>query len=48
MSTFTGPFPILVIAEMLGVDPSDRDLFKAWSNGIMATAAGDYESLLRN
>jgi cytochrome P450 len=48
VSTFTGPFPIMVIAEMLGVDPSDQDLFKAWSNGIMATAAGDYESLLRN
>ena len=48
VSTFTGPFPIMVIAEMLGVDPCDRDLFKQWSNGIMATTAGDYESLIRN
>ena len=48
VSTFTGPFPIMVIAEMLGVDPCDRDLFKQWSNGIMATAAGEYESLVRN
>src|ERR1700692_1987906 len=48
VSTFTGPFPIIVIAELLGVDPCDRDLFKEWSNGIMATAAGDYESLVRN
>jgi hypothetical protein len=48
VSTFTGPFPIMVIAEMLGVDPCDRDLFKEWSNGIMATAAGDYESLVGN
>ena len=38
----------MVIAEMLGVDPCDRDLFKEWSNGIMATVAGDYESLVRN
>jgi len=37
-----------VIAEMLGVDPCDRELFKQWSNGIMATAAGEYESLVRN
>lgn len=48
VSTFTGPFPIMVIAEMLGVDPCDRELFKQWSNGIMATAAGEYESLVRN
>src|ERR1700758_169155 len=48
VSTFTAPFPIMVIAEMLGVDPSDRELFKQWSNGIMATAAGEYESLARN
>ena len=48
MSTFTGPFPIMVIAEMLGVDPRDRELFRQWSNGIMATTAGDYESLVRN
>jgi cytochrome P450 len=48
VSRFTGPFPIMVIAEMLGVDPCDRDLFKEWSNGIMATVAGDYESLVSN
>jgi cytochrome P450 len=48
VSAFTAPFPIMVIAEMLGVDPSDRELFKQWSNGIMATAAGEYESLARN
>lgn len=48
VSTFTGPFPIMVIAEMLGVDPRDRELFRQWSNGIMATTADDYESLVRN
>lgn len=48
VAQFTAPLPIMVIAEMLGVDPADRELFKTWSNGIMATAAGDYESLQRN
>jgi cytochrome P450 len=48
VSAFTAPFPIMVIAEMLGVDPRDRELFKQWSNGIMATGAGEYESLARN
>jgi cytochrome P450 len=48
VSAFAAPLPIMVIAEMLGVDPSDRELFKQWSNGIMATGAGDYESLGRN
>jgi cytochrome P450 len=48
VSAFTAPFPIMVIAEMLGVDPCDRELFKQWSNGIMATAAGEYESLVHN
>ena len=48
VSAFTAPFPIMVIAEMLGVDPRDRELFKQWSIGIMATAAGEYESLARN
>jgi cytochrome P450 len=48
VSAFNAPLPIMVIAEMLGVDPSDRELFKQWSNGIMATAAGEYESLVRN
>jgi cytochrome P450 len=48
VSAFTAPLPIMVIAEMLGVDPRDQGLFKQWSNGIMATAAGEYESLARN
>jgi cytochrome P450 len=48
VSAFIAPFPMMVIAEMLGVDPRDRELFKLWSNGIMATAAGEYESLARN
>ncbi|WP_428343162.1 cytochrome P450 [Mycobacterium sp.] len=48
VAEFTAPLPIMVIADMLGIDPADRDLFKSWSNGIMATAAGDYASLQDN
>ena len=42
---FTAALPIMVIADMLGVDPGDRELFRTWSNAIMATNAGDYQSL---
>jgi cytochrome P450 len=32
MAAFAGPLPTIVIAEMLGVDPADRDEFKRWSD----------------
>ena len=31
------PLPVIVIAEMLGVPPTDRDDFKRWSDDIVAT-----------
>ncbi|MEA3055383.1 MAG: hypothetical protein QOD30_815 [Actinomycetota bacterium] len=31
VSSFSVPFPIYVIAEMLGIDPTDRAQFKQWS-----------------
>ena len=34
------PIPAMVIAEMLGVPPADRDLFKAWSNDISTLLFG--------
>ena len=37
MKPFAEPLPTIVIAEMLGVDPADRDDFKRWSDtGVMA------------
>jgi cytochrome P450 len=27
-----GPLPVIVIAEMLGIDPADRDDFRRWSD----------------
>ena len=32
IEAFAGPLPVIVIAEMLGVDPADRDDFKRWSD----------------
>jgi cytochrome P450 len=32
IAEFAAPLPILVIAEMLGVDPGDRSQFKRWSD----------------
>ena len=34
------PLPVIVIAEMLGVAPEDRDRFKRWSGDIAATLGG--------
>lgn len=31
IEAFAGPLPVIVIAEMLGVDPADRHNFKRWS-----------------
>jgi cytochrome P450 len=32
IEAFAGPLPVIVIAEMLGIDPADRDDFKRWSD----------------
>lgn len=32
VEAFAGPLPVIVIAEMLGVDPADRHEFKRWSD----------------
>ena len=37
MAGFAQPLPVIVIAELLGVPPSDRDRFKQWSNAMAAT-----------
>jgi cytochrome P450 len=34
------PLPVIVIAEMLGVPPENRDTFKRWSDDIVATLGG--------
>ena len=37
MTTFAGVLPVIVIAEMLGIDPADRDSFRRWSEVSVAT-----------
>jgi cytochrome P450 len=37
VASFTQPLPVIVIAELLGVPPEDRPLFRKWSQHIAAT-----------
>ena len=37
IASFAGPFPVIAIAEMLGVDPAHRESFKRWSEVVLAT-----------
>jgi cytochrome P450 len=37
------PLPTIVIAEMLGVPPSDRPLFKRWADGLLSSQLSDAE-----
>lgn len=37
---FAYPIPAVIIAEMMGVPPEDRDLFKEWSDAIMILVFG--------
>lgn len=34
------PLPLLVIAELIGVPPEDRDRFRVWSDAVMEAASG--------
>jgi cytochrome P450 len=40
---FAYPLPAVVIAEMLGVPPADRDLFKAWSDQLTTMVFGAHD-----
>ena len=42
IADFAFPLPAVVIAEMLGVPPEDRDLFKVWSDQLTALVFGAY------
>ena len=44
---FAYPLPAMVIAEMLGVPPADRDLFKEWSDQITTMVFGAHDRLDR-
>ena len=40
ISDFAYPLPAIVIAEMMGVPPGDRDIFKDWSDDLMVLVFG--------
>jgi cytochrome P450 len=42
INEFAFPLPAIVIAQMLGVPPEDRDLFKDWSDKLTALVFGAY------
>ena len=37
VAEYTAPLPIIVIAQMLGVDPTDMEQFKRWSEALAQT-----------
>jgi cytochrome P450 family 142 subfamily A polypeptide 1 len=39
------PFPMIVIGDMLGVEPADRDDLLQWSHGMLASLTGEPEAL---
>jgi cytochrome P450 len=45
VTDFAAPFPTTVIADLLGIDPADRDRFKHWSDEIMTSQSVDADSL---
>jgi len=45
-SGFTDPLPIYVMAELLGVDPADRELFKRCGDTIVYSSDADPQTLL--
>lgn len=44
ISRFAGPIPTIVIAKMLGIDPSKRDAFKAWSETSVTVAFNPFST----
>jgi cytochrome P450 len=42
INDFASPLPIIVIAEMLGVPPQDRDQFKGWADSLIRTAGNPF------
>jgi cytochrome P450 family 109 len=44
---FAGPLPVIVIAELLGIPPRDRKLFKEWSDVIVTGPQVNTEEAMR-
>ena len=44
MASFAGPLPVIVIAELLGIDPGDQADFKRWSNAAVESAFNPFRT----
>jgi cytochrome P450 len=44
IASIAGPLPVIVIAEMLGIDANDRDDFKRWSNAAVLAFFNPFRS----
>lgn len=44
MAELANPLPVIVIAELLGVSPSDHERFKQWSNDLIGSFGRDFAS----
>ncbi|TWP52253.1 cytochrome P450 [Lentzea tibetensis] len=42
VSALAHPLPVIVIAELLGVPASDRDLFRRWAESLIPTTSEDF------
>ena len=48
MTAFAGVLPVIVIAEMLGIDPADRDSFRRWSEVSVAAFFNPFRTPQQN
>lgn len=44
VATLSGPLPMIVISDLLGVPAADRDRFRAWSSAMFATSPDAMEA----
>ena len=43
VAEFSDPLPVIVIAELLGIPPAERDQFKRWSDALVSDVEGNVQ-----